>query len=166
MNPPRVNPGRTPDGPRGCTALKLRQLDRQVTRHYDHHVGRAGLKITQYSLLSHVVRLGPVRPSGLAARLQLDASTLTRNLQPLLAQGWIRLGPGEDGRSRLVSATEAGVRKQAEAREAWQQAQRTLHARLGQERVARLHAVLDECLALLDDEPAEALLAEEGGRTA
>src|SRR5436309_14872327 len=94
--------------PRGCTNLKLRQLSREVTRHYDAYVARAGLKNTQYSLLSHVVLLGPIKPSDLAARMHLDASTLTRNLQPLIAQGWATQGPGDDARSRLVDATDAG----------------------------------------------------------
>ncbi|HEU0203650.1 MAG TPA: MarR family winged helix-turn-helix transcriptional regulator, partial [Burkholderiaceae bacterium] len=81
--------------PRGCTNLKLRQLSRVVTRHYDAYVAATGLKNTQYSLLSHVVLLGPIKPAELAQRMRLDASTLTRNLQPLLAQGWLRQGPGE-----------------------------------------------------------------------
>lgn len=155
MKPSRVKPDQpatsgAPDEPRGCTNLKLRQLSRRVTRHYDHIVSLTGLKNTQYSLLSHVVLLGPIRPSDLAARMQLDASTLTRNLQPLVAQGWVELGPGEDGRSRLVRATDSGCSKRAEAQQAWKQAQLALNEQLGPARVARLHALLDECMALLD----------------
>jgi len=136
--------------PSGCTNLKLRQLDRALTRHYDAYVAPTGLRNTQYSLLSHVVRLGPIRPGELAACMRLDASTLTRNLQPLVAQGWLVLGPGEDARSRSVSATEAGREKRAEAQRAWKQAQLALNARLGIARVAALHAVVDDCIAALD----------------
>src|SRR3982751_6033532 len=67
--------------PRGCTNLKLRQLTRRVSQHYDRIVGAAGLKTTQYSLLSYVTRLGPARPGDIAAAMEMDASTLTRNLQ-------------------------------------------------------------------------------------
>jgi DNA-binding MarR family transcriptional regulator len=136
--------------PRGCTNLKLRQIARRVSRHYDAYVGATGLKTTQYSLLSHVVLLGPIRPSDLAARMQLEASTLTRNLQPLVAQGWVELRPGEDARSRLVVATESGAAKRVEAQRAWKQAQLALNERLGGERVAQLHALIDECLQRLD----------------
>src|SRR5437899_12344345 len=101
--------------PRGCTNHKLRQLSRAVTRHYDAYIAAAGLKNTQYSLLSHVVQLGPIRPSDLAQRMRLDASTLTRNLQPLLAQGCLRQRPGDDARSRLAEATAAGRPTPAEA---------------------------------------------------
>jgi len=136
--------------PQGCTNLKLRQLSRAVTRHYDAHVAPLGLKNTQYSLLSHVVLLGPIQPSELAARMRLDASTLTRNLQPLLAQGWLVQGPGADARSRLLEATESGRALRAEGQRAWKTAQLALNARLGPERVAALHALIDDCLAVLD----------------
>ena len=136
--------------PRGCTNYKLRQLARAVTRHYDAHVLPTGLKITQYSLLSHVLLTGPIQPSELAERMHLDASTLSRNLQPLLAQGLLAQGPGADGRSRLIDATEAGRAKRAEGQRAWKQAQLALNARLGTARVAALHAMLDDCMAALD----------------
>ena len=136
--------------PRGCTNLKLRQLSRAVSRHYDAYVAPTGLKNTQYSLLSHAVLMGPVKPSELAARMRLDASTLTRNQQPLIAQGWLVQGPGDDARSRRISVTEAGKAKRAEGQRAWKQAQLALNARLGPERVAAMHALLDECLDLLD----------------
>ena len=145
-----------PVKPRGCTNLKLRQLSRVVTRHYDAYVAATGLKNTQYSLLSGVVLRGPIRPSDLAQRMRLDASTLTRNLQPLVAQGWLRQGPGEDARSRLVEATDAVRAKRTEAQRAWKQAQLALNARLGSERVAELHALLDDCIEELDAKEAGA----------
>ena len=139
--------------PRGCTNLKLRQLSRAVTRHYDALVSATGLKNTQYSLLSHVMLLGPVRPSDLAAAMKLEASTLTRNLQPLLAHGWVEMGPGVDARSRLVSITGAGRAKRTEGQRAWKQAQLSLNEALGPERVAHLHDLIDECMGLLEAEP-------------
>ena len=96
-------PHRPPSPARGCSSFKLRQLSRRVSQHYDQIVAAAGLKTTQYSLLSHIVRLGPVRPGELAAAMEMDASTLTRNLQPLVAPGWVEVGPGDDGRSRFVT---------------------------------------------------------------
>jgi DNA-binding MarR family transcriptional regulator len=137
--------------PKGCTNLKLRQLSRAVTRHYDAFVAPTGLKNTQYSLLSHVVLLGPMRPSELAQKMRLDASTLTRNLQPLVAAGWVEQGPGDDARSRLVGATEAGRVQRAEGQKAWKQAQLALNDKLGPARVAELHELIDECLGVLDE---------------
>lgn len=136
--------------PQGCTNLKLRQLSRVVTRHYDGYVAGVGLRNTQYSLLSHVVVLGPVRLTDLASKMRIEASTLTRNLQPLIAQGWLRVLPGEDGRSRCVEATAAGRAKRIEGQRAWKQAQVALNRRLGAERVVELHRLLDEAMAQFD----------------
>jgi DNA-binding MarR family transcriptional regulator len=136
--------------PRGCTSFKLRQLTRRVSQHYDRIVAGAGLKTTQYSLLSQIERLGPVRPSDLAAAMAMDESTLTRNLQPLVASGWASVGPGADLRSRLVTATPAGRAKRAEGQREWKRAQLALNEQLGSTRVAALHALLDDCLGALN----------------
>ena len=136
--------------PRGCTHFKLRQLARRVGRDYDAVLATAGLKTSQYSLLNAIARLAPVRPGDLAARMGLDASTLTRNLAPLVAAGWASVGPGENLRTRSVELTDAGRAKLDEARRKWKSAQQALNARLGTERVAQLHALIDDCLALLE----------------
>jgi DNA-binding MarR family transcriptional regulator len=135
--------------PQGCTNLKLRQLMRRVTQHYDAEVGKTGLKGTQYSLLSYAVKLGPVRPVDLARAMKISASTLTRNLRPLIDAGLLRLDPGVDGRSRLVSATDAGREKRQDAQRRWRIAQEGINQVLGPRRVMELHALIDDCLELL-----------------
>ena len=99
--------------PQGCTNFKLRQLMRRVANHYDAEMAKCGLKTTQYSLLSHVLKLGPIRPGDLATEMKMDASTLTRNLRPLVDAGWVTLKTGTDARSRLVHITDAGRDKRA-----------------------------------------------------
>lgn len=135
--------------PVGCTNLQLRQLMRRVAQHYDTELAHAGLKSTQYSLLSFVLKLGPVRPADLAAALKMDASTLTRNLKPLVAAGWLRMAPGPDGRSRNVVLTPEGLAKRIEAKRHWKAAQLRLNAALGENRVAALHTLIHESMDLL-----------------
>ena len=142
--------------PTGCSSFKLRQLSRRVSQHFDHIVGAAGLKTTQYSLLSHIVKLAPVRPGELAAQMEMDASTLTRNLRPLVDQGWVLVGAGADGRSRCVTITPAGRAKRVEAQREWKRAQTALNARLGAASVARLHTLIDACLLAMNEVPDEA----------
>lgn len=135
--------------PRGCTNFKLRQLVRRVSQLYDQELAKAGLKTTQYSLLSHVLKLGPIRPGDLAAAMTMDASTLTRNLKPLVAAGWLELAPGDDGRSRSVHITPAGRDKRAEAQPHWRAAQQQLNQQLGTDTVAALHGLVDQSLERL-----------------
>ena len=141
--------GNTESKPQGCTNFKLRQLARRVSQHYDAEVAKAGLKTTQYSLLSHVLRLGPVRPGDLAQAMTLDASTLTRNLKPMVDAGWLEMSAGDDGRSRLVHITDSGRAKRAEAQRHWKAAQEGLNQLLGVERVRAIHALVDDSLDLL-----------------
>jgi DNA-binding MarR family transcriptional regulator len=143
--------------PQGCTNLKLRQLMRRVAQIYDAEVGKTGLRGTQYSLLSYVVKLGPIRPVDLARAMKVDASTLTRNLRPLADAGLLVLAAGPDARSRHVSATQAGRDKRQEAQRRWRVAQESLNQRLGPQRVVALHALLDECQDLLADVPEGAI---------
>jgi len=138
-----------PARPQGCTNLKLRQLMRRVANRYDAQVGQVGLKGTQYSMLSYIVKLGPIRPVDLAASMDVDASTLSRNLKPLVAAGWVTLEAGADARSRLVQATDAGREKRAEAQRRWRVAQEGINAALGPQRVIALHALIDEAMQAL-----------------
>jgi DNA-binding MarR family transcriptional regulator len=132
--------------PQGCSNAKLRQLTRRVSQHYDREMAKIGLKATQYSLLSQVLHRGPVRPGELAKAMALDASTLTRNLRPLTAAGWITVGTGADSRSHLVAVTQAGREKRAEAQRRWKAAQESLNELLGVGRVLALHDLIDGAL--------------------
>ena len=146
------NPTAPAAKPQGCTNLKLRQLMRRVASHYDVELGKAGLKTTQYSLLSYVVKLGPIRAVDLAAQMKMSSSTLSRNLQPLVAAGWLLVSPGADARSRLISATPEGQTKRTEAQRRWRVAQEGINQTLGLDRVRALHALIDESMDLLNPE--------------
>jgi len=122
---------------------------RQVGRHYDAEVAKSGLKTTQYSLLSHVLHLGPLRPVDLAQAMGIEASTLSRNLKPMIAAGWLLQGEGPDARSRLIEITDDGRKKRTEAQRRWRAAQENLNELLGVERVMALHTLIDESIALL-----------------
>jgi DNA-binding MarR family transcriptional regulator len=135
--------------PQVCSNFKLRQLTRRVSQHYDAELGKSGLKTTQYSLLSHVTRLGPVRAGELARAMTMDASTLTRNLKPLVVAGWVTISAGSDARSHSIAISELGREKRQEAQRHWKAAQDGLNDLLGIDRVRALHALIDSSLALL-----------------
>jgi len=139
----------------GCTNLKLRQITRRITQHYDAELAKIGLKTTQYSLLTHAVKLGPVRAVDLADVMHMSKSTLSRNLQPLIAAGWVRVNSGQDARSRLISATDTGRTKRSEGQRRWRVAQDGINAVLGIQRVRALHALIEESLELLSPLEAE-----------
>ena len=134
--------------PAGCTCFQLRKLTRRITQRYDSHLAPAGLRVTQYSLLANL-RDGPLAMSALAARMEMDRTTLTRSLKPLAETGLVEVTPGKDARSRIVSVTDRGREAWSQARELWRRAQDEVNSALGAEQVAALHATLDRSLARL-----------------
>jgi DNA-binding MarR family transcriptional regulator len=114
-----------------CACQNLRRATRAVTRIYDQELGKAGLEITQFSLLTALALTGEANQKRLSAGFAMDSTTLTRTLRLLLKQGWIRVRPGEDRRERVFSLTLAGKRKMAAAQPHWEQAERTLRRQLG-----------------------------------
>lgn len=136
--------------PLGCTNLKLRQFMRRVTQLYDVQLAKVGLKTTQYSLLSYIAKLGPIGQTELASHIKMGTSTLSRNLKPLVDAQWVVVSAGNDARSRLVSLTEAGRLKRAEAQRRWRVAQDDIQRMLGTDKVAQLHDLIDRSMALLE----------------
>lgn len=131
---------------RGCTCFKLRRLTRRVTQHYDRELAPAGLRVTQFSLLSALAARGEVPMSELADMLDLDRTTLTRNVAPLEARGYLEIVAGRDARSRAAQITAAGRAARENALPHWRRAQTALTDLLGASRVASLHALLDTSL--------------------
>ena len=141
---PRSKPRDTP-----CTCAMLRRTARRLTQAYDQALKASGLRLTQYSLLANLTRAGGLSITALAARLEMDRTTLTRNLGPLESAGWIRVLPGADLRSRSVEITPAGRRLFEEARPLWQAAEREFRRRMGQDDTQALRRLLDAAVANL-----------------
>src|SRR5258707_4796310 len=101
--------------PGACSCQKLRSASRAATRMYDEHLRRTGLTIGQYSILAALYYVPSIPLRKLAARLELDRTTLTRSLERLERDGMlsIALDP-EDTRVRSVSITDKGLQKLAE----------------------------------------------------
>ena len=131
----------------GCTVFRLRKLTRRVTQHYDACLAPAGLRVTQYSLLSMLINHPPMTMSALADLMEMDRTTLTRNLRPLEAARYVETLPGADARTRVVAATDRGRNVWTEARSLWRRAQNEVNAALGLEAVHELHTLLDSSLA-------------------
>jgi DNA-binding MarR family transcriptional regulator len=129
-----------------CTAYKTRQLARRVTAHFEKSIASLELKGTQFSLLGFVVRDGPLKPADLARNMELSASTLSRNLQPLIQRGLIAMNPGPDARTRSLTATPQGKAVFETAGVLWMQAQASLSASVGATQLANAHLIIDAAL--------------------
>lgn len=139
-----------------CSAYKARQLARKLNAHFDGYLAECGLKMTQFALLGFVGQYGPLKPSTLAQHMELSASTLSRNVQPLIAQGWLTMGEGQDARSRLLTLTPQGAALCQRAYQRWKQAQAAVGQQVGAEPLAQLHGLIDTALQALAAQPSGA----------
>jgi DNA-binding MarR family transcriptional regulator len=140
-----------------CIAVRLRSLNRVVTNLYDDALRPLGLKISQMNILVVAAKLGVARPSQVCDLLQLDVSTLSRNLERMRAQGWLEVVPGEDARTQSFRLTTAGKRLLEKAIPAWETAQQEAKKMLGEDAVAALNAAAKRLPA--SQEPAAAIQA-------
>ena len=98
-----------------CIAVRLRLLNRVVTNFYDDALRPLGLKVSQLNILIVTARLGLARPAQVCDILQLDASTLSRNVKPLQTHGWLEVVPGEDARTQPWACNGLTLRLRVEA---------------------------------------------------
>src|SRR5215216_421883 len=105
---------------RACACANLRKAARAVTQLFDAALAPSGLKATQFTLLVTSRLSGEATINGLAERMAMDRTTLSRNLKPLARDGLLEVSPGGDGRTRLVQITSAGERALEEAYPLWQ----------------------------------------------
>jgi DNA-binding MarR family transcriptional regulator len=118
---------------RECIATKIRRLNRAVTAIYDEALRPHGLKVSQMSVLVTVAKLGEPTPGAVGRVLDLETSTLSRNVDRMRARGWLETVPTADGRAHLLRVTPRGTRLLRDAHGAWCRAQERAGALLGEQ---------------------------------
>lgn len=91
----------------------LEQLTRSALERQLPH----GLKVSQFGVLNHFVRLGGERsPLQLASAFQVTKGAMTNTVARLETLGFIHVRPDpKDGRAKLVSISEDGIKARNEA---------------------------------------------------
>ena len=121
-----------------CIAVRLRLLNRVVTNLYDEALRPLGLKVSQLNVLVVAAKLGVARPAEVSELLHLDLSTLSRNVDRMMARGWLEAVPEEDARTQPFRLTGRGRRLLERAIPAWEKAQEQAAELLGPDGVALL----------------------------
>ena len=106
-----------------CIAMRLRQLNRMVTRLYDESLRPLGFTINQLNILATIVSRGPIPPGQLGQMLGMEKSTVSRTVDRMHKHGWIDIGPGKDKRSQLLKATPMGRQLLLTAAPVWHELQ-------------------------------------------
>jgi len=122
---------------RDCLALRARRLERTLTRLYDRELRGVGITGSQLGMLVAIALLPNPTGAALGERLDLEKSTVSRNLARLAAAGLV---DDRDG-LRLTSRGAAAIRA---GHTAWRRAQAQAQARLDAPQLALLRSVTVE----------------------
>ena len=106
-----------------CIAFCVRKASRVMTAYFDEVLSDIGLKSTQLSILVTLANIGPVGMAALAEKLNLEQSTLSRNLKPLDKGGFISTRQSVQGRGKEAFLTQLGLRIVEKAIPRWEDAQ-------------------------------------------
>jgi DNA-binding MarR family transcriptional regulator len=132
----------------GCACRNLRRTARAVTQLYDETLRPSGLRVTQFTLLVAVAISEPVPIGRLADALDLDRTTLARDLKLLTERGLAEITPGEDRRTRLVRLTGQGREAVTRAHPLWRRAQARITEGSGADRWQAMAGGLEEVATL------------------
>ncbi len=131
-----------------CACITTRTAARSLTRLYDEALAPSGIRITQLGVLAAVAFHGPFTMKVLAEALVMDRTTLTADLRPLEAQGFVTLAPGSDRRTRIVTITSYGQAAIQRALPLWRDVQQRITEGFGVVRFSQLVEELQEVTAL------------------
>src|SRR2546422_4759436 len=133
MNARSTRPRNGPDRERlsPCVCSTLRMVSRAVTQLYDDVLRPSGLRVTQFSILATIARMGEANLRQLEDTLAIDQTTLTRSLNLLERDGVTERVPHPDGRIKAMRLTSKGRRALEVARPLWAQAQDKVLRELG-----------------------------------
>lgn len=126
-----------------CIATRVRQLSRIITRVYDDAMRPHKITASQFTLLTQLAHTDGITAAEIGLDLDIEKSTLSRNLKRLLALGHIEMDPPAGRRGRGLHLTPRGKAVIREAYPLWQEAQRRSIDIMGTD----ARAVLDGLLA-------------------
>ncbi|MEE8584807.1 MAG: MarR family winged helix-turn-helix transcriptional regulator [Acidobacteriota bacterium] len=131
-----------------CIAVRVRRLNRVITKLYDDALRPLGIKASQLNILVVIGRSGLIRPAEICNRLALEFSTVSRNADRMRARGWIEFVDDErDGRAHQLRLSGKGKRLLEKAKPAWEKAQQKATDLLGGEGVSALFRAADAAQA-------------------
>ncbi len=126
-----------------CLCTSLREAALSLTELYDRALVPSGLKITMFRLLRRLQNAGPSTISEFAPIVNLDRSTLGRNLKVLERDGLVTLACGKDERSKVIHLTKKAEEAIEIATPYWEKTQHQVHEILDEETQKRLNQLTE-----------------------
>jgi DNA-binding MarR family transcriptional regulator len=115
-----------------CASANLRRAARTVTAHYDEALQEAGITATQLPLLAAINAQPNMSITALADALDLERSTVSRELAHLKQRRLVVSAASDDRRAHALELTARGHTTLTAGYRAWKSAHRELLAEYGE----------------------------------
>ncbi len=125
-----------------CFCILLRQAARKTSSVYDNALAPLGINVAQFSTLRKIRRAGSISVTELAHLSELDRSTMGRNVKVLQRMGLIEPAASDDHRETSVTLTADGRDLVERGSPLWDEAQKEIETRLGEDGVEQLQHLL------------------------
>ncbi|MFT7624521.1 MAG: DNA-binding MarR family transcriptional regulator [Myxococcota bacterium] len=130
-----------------CLISRTRLLGRTLTKIYDDALRPLGMTAAQMNLLVVIANSGPIGQTDVGRHLNMEKSTLSRNVERMRKQGWITKTGSGPGRGLLLSLTAKGTDQIERSGPLWKSAQAETAELLGQADAASLKRIVDSLSA-------------------
>lgn len=127
-----------------CISTRVRQLSRIVTRVYDDALRSHKITASQFTLLTQLAQTDGITAAEIGIDLDIEKSTLSRNLKRLLSLGHITMDPPAGRRGRGLHLTPKGQAVIRDAFPVWQMAQKRAQDVMGKESRESLDILLSQ----------------------
>ena len=107
-----------------CICISLRKAANHISKLYDHELCALDIKITQYSTLKNIHDLGNPTVHELAKKLDLERTTVLRNLDKLKKVNLISYKKNNVNKIKVISLTVYGTKKLNDAEVIWKKTQK------------------------------------------
>jgi DNA-binding MarR family transcriptional regulator len=115
-----------------CYCAAVRRVSRKLVRLYEEALRPAGVNPAQFELLQHLSRRHGMSQGALAVAVDLDQTTLSRNLKGMMELGWVVASAGvKDRRVSTYVLTETGTAVLQAAVPLWERATAKIEDALG-----------------------------------
>jgi DNA-binding MarR family transcriptional regulator len=109
-----------------CVSANLRRTERVITRHYDAYLAESGLTAVQLPIVASIAAAEEPTFRLLAEQLDLDRSTLSRNLTLLRNRRLVKIDAPSGPKPGLIALTAKGKEALRHAHGCWREAQAAL----------------------------------------
>ena len=124
--------------------ISIRKAANRISKVYDDELSVLDIKITQYSALKNIQALGNPSVNELSKKLDLERTTVLRNLDKLMKMDLISYKKNDVYKVKVISLTVNGRKKLNDAKVIWETTQQKFLNAFGLNNKNQFHSLMNK----------------------